>query len=72
MKKSRTFECDSLFKEERPDVIAVQDHSCVFHGSQRRVHCEFIVEGQTVNDHCYLEVVTGLREFFGEKTRTLV
>ena len=31
------------------------------------VHCEFIAQGQTVKQQCYLEVLTRLREFVRKK-----
>jgi len=34
---------------------------CVF-DHKEIVHYEFIAQGQTVNQHCYLEVLTRLRE----------
>jgi histone-lysine N-methyltransferase SETMAR len=42
--------------------LAVQGHSCVFLRSQAVVHSEFIAQGQTVNQQCYWEVLTTLRE----------
>jgi histone-lysine N-methyltransferase SETMAR len=33
-----------------------------FFDDKATVHCEFIAQGQTVKQQCYLEVLTGLRE----------
>jgi hypothetical protein len=38
-----------------------------FFDHKRIVHCEFITKGQTVNQQCYLEVLTRLRESVGRK-----
>jgi len=42
--------------------VTGQDHACVFLQSQGDIHYEFIAQGQTVNQQCYLEVLTRLRE----------
>jgi hypothetical protein len=42
--------------------VVGQDHACVFLRSQGEVHYEFIAQEQTVNQQCYLLVLTRLRE----------
>ena len=41
-------------------VVCFFDHKGI-------VHCKFIAQGQTVNQQCYLEVLTRLRESFRRK-----
>ena len=47
--------------------VAGQDHACVFLRSQGIVQYEFIAQGQTVNQQCYLEVLTRLGNLFRGK-----
>ena len=54
--------------EKRTHVSeAGQDHACVFLHYKGIVHYEFIAQGQTVSQQCYLEVLTKLRESFRRK-----
>ena len=52
--------------------VAGQDHACVcFFDHKGIVHYEFIAQGQTVNQQCYLEVLTRLRESVQRKRSKL-
>jgi histone-lysine N-methyltransferase SETMAR len=43
---------------------------CFFH-HKRFVHYEFMAQGQTVNEQCYLEMLTGVRESVRKKRHRL-
>jgi hypothetical protein len=48
--------------------VTGQEHACVFLFDHKGiVHYEFIAQGQTVNQQCYLEVLTRVREFIQRK-----
>ena len=49
-------------KKKKHVSDAGQDHACVFLRSKGIVHYEFIAQGQTVDQQCYLEVLTRLQE----------
>jgi histone-lysine N-methyltransferase SETMAR len=49
-------------KKARLSRSQVKTMLVCFFDHKRIVHCEFIAQGQTVNQQCYLEVLTRLRE----------
>jgi histone-lysine N-methyltransferase SETMAR len=59
MKKSSVFEWHRRFEEGPEDV---QDDPTSGQPKTQKTDYEFIAQGQTVNQQCYLEVLTSLRE----------
>jgi hypothetical protein len=54
-------------------AVAGQDHACVFLRSKGEiVRYEFTAQGQTVNQQCYMEVLTRLRESVWRKRSGLL
>ena len=54
-------------KKARISRSQVKNMLVCFFDHKGIVHYEFIAKGQTVNQHCYLEVLTRLRESFRRK-----
>jgi hypothetical protein len=63
MKKLRVFEWHKRFKEGREHV---KDNERLdarkLTGQMKTVHFEFLEQGQTMNQHCYLEILARFRE----------
>ena len=57
----------TLARKSTHVLVAGQEHACVFLRSQGVVHYEFIAQGKTVNQQCYLEMLIRLRNLFGGK-----
>jgi hypothetical protein len=63
MKKSSLFEWHKRFKEGREDVKETKELDVrKLTGQMKIVHFEFLEQGRTVNQHCYLEILASLRE----------
>jgi hypothetical protein len=57
--------------EKKHTCLGRRSRSCLCVSSITRVHYEFIAQGQTVNQQCYLEVLTRLRECVRRKRSRL-
>jgi hypothetical protein len=68
MKKSSVFEWHKRFKEDREDVKDDERTGLrKLTGQMKIVHFEFLEQGRTVNQHCYLEILARfVRLFVGE------
>jgi hypothetical protein len=63
MKKSTDFEWHKRFKEGREDMKDDERTGRPkLTGQMKTVHFEFLAQGQTVNQHCYLEILARLCE----------
>jgi hypothetical protein len=57
-----TWKTQNSPRPEKRHTCLGQDHALCFFDHKRILHYEFISQGQTVNQQCYLEVLTRLRQ----------